>query len=198
MAERKADVTRQTRETKIRVSLVLDAGDCTTRTGIGFLDHMLATLGRHAGWCLHVEALGDLHVDAHHTVEDIGLCVGDALDRLLGERAGISRFGSAFAPMDEALARAVVDVSGRPFCRVAVPAELATAWVTPQFGLTLVGEFWKAVASRARLTLHLDLERATDPHHGAEAMFKACALALRQALEPSREGVLSTKGTLSA
>lgn len=197
MAERKADVTRQTRETKIRVSLALDAGDCTTRTGIGFLDHMLGTLGRHAGWCLHVEALGDLHVDAHHTVEDVGLCVGDALDRLLAERAGISRFGAAFAPMDEALARAVVDVSGRPFCRVAVPAELATAWVTPQFGLTLVGEFWKAVASRARFTLHLDLERATDPHHGAEAMFKACALALRQALEPSREGVLSTKGTLS-
>ncbi|HPS78550.1 MAG TPA: imidazoleglycerol-phosphate dehydratase [Thermoanaerobaculaceae bacterium] len=197
MDERRADVTRQTRETKVRVGLALEVGDCMTRTGIGFLDHMLATLGRHAGWCLQVEALGDLHVDAHHTVEDIGLCIGDALDRLLGDRAGIARFGFACAPMDEALARAVVDISGRPFCRVAVPSELATAWVTPQFGLTLVAEFWKAVTSRARLTLHLDLERATDPHHGAEAMFKACALALRQASEPSREGVLSTKGTLS-
>ncbi|HPC84190.1 MAG TPA: imidazoleglycerol-phosphate dehydratase [Thermoanaerobaculaceae bacterium] len=198
MAEAKTEVVRQTRETQIRAGLSLAPGECTTRTGIGFLDHMLATLGRHAGWSLAVEALGDLHVDAHHTVEDVGLCVGEALDRLLGERAGIARFGFAWAPMDEALARAVVDVSGRPFCRVGVPEPLATAWVTPQFGMTLVGEFWKAVASRARLTVHLDLERASDPHHGAEAVFKAGALALRQALRPVAEGVLSTKGTLSA
>lgn len=198
MVEGRTEVIRQTRETKIRVALSLAPGECTTRTGIGFLDHMLATLGRHAGWCLAVEALGDLHVDAHHTVEDVGLCVGEALDRLLGERAGIARFGFAWAPMDEALARAVVDVSGRPYCLVGVPEPLATAWVTQQFGMTLVGEFWKAVASRARLTVHLDLERATDPHHGAEAMFKACALALRQALRPAAEGVPSTKGTLSA
>ncbi|MGV8038697.1 MAG: imidazoleglycerol-phosphate dehydratase [Thermoanaerobaculaceae bacterium] len=198
MADSRSEVIRQTRETKIRVALSLAPGECTTRTGIGFLDHMLATLGRHAGWCLAVEALGDLHVDAHHTVEDVGLCVGDALDRLLGDRAGIARFGWACAPMDEALARAVVDVSGRPFCRVDVPPALATAWITPQLGMTLVGEFWKAVASRARLTVHLDLERACDPHHGAEAIFKAVALALRQALRPSSEGVPSTKGTLSA
>lgn len=198
MAEGGVEVLRQTRETKIRAALSLVPGECTTRTGIGFLDHMLATLGRHAGWCLAVEALGDLHVDAHHTVEDVGLCLGDALDRLLGERAGIARFGWAFAPMDEAMARAVVDVSGRPLCRVEVPPSLAAAWVTPQFGMTLVGEFWKAVASRARLTLHLDLERAADAHHGAEAMFKACALAFRQALQPVAGGVPSTKGTLSA
>lgn len=198
MAEGGTEVIRQTRETKIRAALALAPGECTTRTRIGFLDHMLATLGRHAGWCLAVEALGDLHVDAHHTVEDVGLCLGDALDRLLGERAGIARFGWACAPMDEALARAAVDVSGRPYCRVEVPPALATAWITPQFGMTLVGEFWRAVANRARLTLHVDLERATDPHHGAEAMFKACALAFRQALAAAAAGVPSTKGTLSA
>lgn len=191
-------VERQTRETRIKVSLALTPGECVTRTGIGFFDHMLATLGRHAGWCLAIEALGDLHVDAHHTVEDVGICIGEALDQLLGERSGISRFGEAFVPMDEALARAVIDISGRPFCQVEVPAPLALAAITPQFGMTLVREFWKALASRARLTLHVDLERGTDPHHGAEAIFKACALALRRAVSPAAEGVLSTKGTLRA
>lgn len=198
MSDERVEVQRQTRETTIKVSLALAPGECVTRTGIGFLDHMLATLGRHAGWCLAVEALGDLHVDAHHTVEDVGICLGEALDRLLGERSGIARFGEAFAPMDEALARAVVDISGRGFCHLEVPSSMALAAITPQFGMTLVREFWRAVASRARLTLHVDLERGTDPHHGAEAIFKACALALRRALAPAGEGVLSTKGTLRA
>lgn len=144
-----------------------------------------------------VEARGDLHVDAHHTVEDVGLALGEALAQALGDGRGVTRFGHAFAPLDEALARAVIDLSGRPFCRCELPRELVTAFVTPQFPLTLVVEFWRALASRARITLHLDLERAVDPHHAAEAMFKAGALALRQALALGGGDLPSTKGTIS-
>ncbi len=197
MAERKGSVERRTGETAVKVELLLSAGDCRANTGIGFFDHMLAQLARHGGLTLSVEAKGDLHVDAHHTVEDVGLAIGQGLDEALGDRAGVERFGSAFAPLDEALARAVVDLSGRPFCRCELPREIATAFVTPSFPLTLVGEFWRAVASRSRMTLHLDLERAVDPHHAAEAMFKAAALALRQAVRISGDAVPSTKGTLS-
>lgn len=187
---------RETGETKVRVEVDLDGTGCRAATGVGFLDHMLMALATHGGLRLEVEASGDLHVDSHHTVEDVGLCLGEALDAALGDRAGIARFGHAFAPLDEALARAVIDVSGRPFARVEVPRDLLTAFVTPQFPLTLVGEFWRAVASRARLTLHLDLERAVDPHHAAEAMFKAAALALKVAVRLVGRDVPSTKGSL--
>ncbi|NWG01148.1 MAG: imidazoleglycerol-phosphate dehydratase [Thermoanaerobaculaceae bacterium] len=197
MTERRAWVERITEETAVGVTVTLRPGTCTVATGVGFLDHMLTSLGRHAGIGLEVEARGDLHVDAHHTVEDVGLTLGQALDQLLGDRAGLARFGFAYAPMDEALARAVLDLSGRPFCRVAVPDHLLTAWVTREFPLTLVGEFWRAVASRARLTLHLDLERGVDPHHCAEALFKAASLALRQAISPGGTEVPSAKGTLT-
>jgi imidazoleglycerol-phosphate dehydratase len=196
VGERRAEVERRTGETAVRVAVDLDGGGCTAATGVGFLDHMLDALSRHGRLGLEVAATGDLHVDAHHTVEDVGLALGEALDRALGDRAGIARFGHAFAPLDEALARAVVDVSGRPFARVELPRELALAFVTPQFPLTLVAEFWRAVASRARLTLHLDLERAVYPHHAAEACFKAAALALRVALRRDGDAVPSTKGTL--
>ena len=196
MAERRGEVERATGETRVRVAVALDGGPCGVATGVGFFDHMLAALARHGRLGLEVSATGDLHVDAHHTVEDVGLAIGEALDRALGDRAGIARFGHAFAPLDEALARAVVDVSGRPYARVELPREIALAFVTPQLPLTLVGEFWRALATRARLTLHLDLERAVDPHHAAEACFKAAALALRAALRRDGAGVPSTKGTL--
>jgi imidazoleglycerol-phosphate dehydratase len=198
VAERQGAVERVTGETSVKALLRLAPGESEVRTGVGFLDHMLLTLARHAVLCLRVEGWGDLHVDAHHTVEDVGLALGECLHEALGERAGIARFGFAYAPLDEALARAVVDVSGRPFARVAVPPELANAWVTREFPLTLAGEFWRALASRARLTLHLDLERGVDPHHAAEAMFKAASLALRQAVAVTGTEIPSTKGTLSA
>ena len=196
MTERRGEVERATGETRIRVAVDLAGGRCEAATGVGFLDHMLDALSRHARIGLAVTAAGDLHVDAHHTVEDVGLALGEALDRALGDRAGIARFGHAFAPLDEALARAVVDVSGRPFARVELPRDLLLAFVTPQFPLTLVVEFWRAVAMRARITLHLDLERAVDPHHAAEACFKAAALALRAAIRVDGDAVPSTKGTL--
>jgi imidazoleglycerol-phosphate dehydratase len=197
VAERRAEVERVTGETRVRVAVDLGGGECSAETGVGFLDHMLTALARHARLGLAVSASGDLHVDAHHTVEDVGLALGEALDRALGDRAGIARFASAYAPLDEALARAVIDVSGRPFARVELPRELVHTFVTPQFPLTLVAEFWRAVAARSKVTLHLDLERAVDPHHAAEACFKAAALALRMALRLDGEGVPSTKGTLS-
>jgi len=198
VTERRATVERATGETAVRVAVDLDGSGCRAATRIGFLDHMLETLARHARVALEVEARGDLHVDAHHTVEDCGLAIGEAIDRALGERAGIARFGFAYAPLDEALARAVVDLSGRPFARIELPCELRYAFVTPQLPVTLVGEFWRAMATRARLTLHLDLERAVDPHHAAEACFKAAALALRQAIRRDGGDVPSTKGTLTA
>ncbi len=198
MGERRAWVERITTETAVGVTVTLRSGPCTVATGIGFLDHMLDTLARHAAIGLEVEARGDLQVDAHHTVEDVALTLGQALDQALGDRSGVARFGHAYAPMDEALARAVVDLSGRPFFRLGVPDHLVTSWVTREFPFTLVGEFWRAFASRAKLTLHVDLERGVDPHHSAEAIFKAVALSLRQALAGSGGGVLSAKGTLTA
>jgi imidazoleglycerol-phosphate dehydratase len=196
VAERSARVERTTAETSVRLTLALAPGASAAATGIGFLDHMLETVARHAGLTLEIDARGDLHVDAHHTVEDVGIALGEALDVALGDRAGVIRFGFAYAPLDEALARAVVDLSGRPFARIDVPPELRLAWVTRELPLTLVGEFWRAVAARARLALHLDLERAVDPHHAAEAMFKAAALALGRAVSVAGTEVPSTKGTL--
>ncbi len=196
MGQRTGRVERETGETRVAAAVDLGGGECRVATGVGFFDHMLAQLSRHGRIGLEVEARGDLHVDAHHTVEDVGLALGEALDAALGNRAGVERFGDAWAPLDEALARAVIDLSGRPFCRVGVPPELVTAFVTPQFPLSLVGEFARALATRARLTLHLDLERAVDPHHAAEAMFKALAVALRRAIEVTGADVPSTKGTL--
>ncbi len=197
MGSREGSVRRRTGETEVAVTVRLGERGSRVATGVGFLDHMLEQLARHGRLALEVAATGDLRVDAHHTVEDVGLALGEALDAALGDRAGVERYGWAYAPLDEALARAVVDLSGRPLCRVEVPRDLACAFVTPQFPLTLVGEFWRAVAARARLTIHLDLERATDPHHAAEAMFKAAALALRQAVACGGGDIPSTKGTLT-
>jgi len=195
MEARTAKLERKTRETDLMLELCLDgSGTADISTGIGFLDHLLTALTRHARFDLRLRCAGDLHVDDHHTAEDCALALGAALDRALGERRGIARFGSAYAPLDEALARAVVDLSGRPFARV-------------ELGLTRdrlgtlacenVAHVLQSLAVAGRLTLHLEVLAGANDHHRAEAAFKAVALALRAAA--ARDGgdeVPSTKGVL--
>jgi histidinol-phosphate/aromatic aminotransferase/cobyric acid decarboxylase-like protein/imidazoleglycerol phosphate dehydratase HisB len=181
-AGRRGEVERATGETRIRLALALDGGVRRVEVGNGFFGHMLEALATHGGMGLEVTAAGDLHVDLHHTVEDIGIAFGEALAAALGERRGVTRFGSAFAPLDEALARAVVDLSGRGFFAYSAPRDLAASWVTADFPLTLVADFFQAVADRGRITLHLEILAARNGHHAAEAAFKAAALALRQAV----------------
>src|SRR5262249_43750565 len=165
------------------------------RTGVGFFDHMLTLLARHSLIDLTVHAEGDLHVEAHHTVEDVGICLGKALAQALGDKAGVRRYGDATVPMDEALVTAAVDLSGRPFCvwRAEVPLETLGT-----FSSQLAEEFFRAVASAGALTLHVVLHHGRNTHHIIEAMFKATARALRQAVEadPRSPGVPSTKGVL--
>jgi len=197
---RNASIHRRTGETDVRLTLALSRdGDATgTReTGVGFLDHMLDLLARHGGFALDVKASGDLQTGAHHTVEDVGICLGQALDDALGERAGIYRYGSATVPMDEARASCAVDVSGRAF--LAWDAELP-AGAIGNFDHELAEEFFRAVASNAKLTLHMTAEAGTNVHHIIEALFKAFARALRAAvaIDPTERGVPSTKGTLTA
>lgn len=195
---RSARVSRKTKETSIDLSLTLDGtGKSEIATPVGFLSHMLDALARHGRFDLRVSAEGDVHIDAHHTVEDTGLALGEALDRALGDRAGISRFGHAYVPLDEALARSVVDLSGRPFLVFESPEKWEGVWVTPDFAFPLVEEFWKSVAFRARLALHVDVLRGTNGHHIAEAVFKASARALAMAVARSGEDIPSTKGTLT-
>jgi histidinol-phosphate aminotransferase len=200
MPVRTAHIERTTSETRIRLELRLDGGERRILVPSGFFGHMLQALATHGGLGIDVEAEGDTHVDLHHTVEDVGIAFGEALAAALGERRGIVRFAHAYAPLDEALARAVVDLSGRGSFHWSAPAEAAAAWVTPDFPLTLVADFFQAVADRGRLTLHLDVLSARNGHHAAEAAFKAAALALRQAVafRAGSSGVPSTKGTLSA
>jgi imidazoleglycerol-phosphate dehydratase len=193
---RSADISRQTNETDIRLRLALDgAGDGERRTGVGFFDHMLDALARHAGLDLDVEASGDLETGAHHTVEDVGIVLGRALDEALADRAGITRFGQATVPMDEARATAVIDVSGRPLC--VFEGEIP-AGAIDGFDSDLLEEFMRAVASTAKLTLHVRIEAGTNAHHMVEAAFKAFARALRAAVtvEPGATEVPSTKGLL--
>jgi imidazoleglycerol-phosphate dehydratase len=194
---RRAEISRTTAETSIRASLRLDGvGASQIATGIGFLDHMLAALARHALFDLALDAKGDLHIDAHHTTEDVGIVLGQAVREALGNKAGVRRYGHALIPMDEALAECAVDLSGRPFL----------AWHVP-FGRDKVGtldtelfeEFFRAFAFNAGVTLHVTLKAGTNAHHVAEACFKALARALRMAVEVdprSPEAVPSTKGVL--
>jgi histidinol-phosphate aminotransferase len=191
-------IERTTGETRIRLALELEGGPRRIEVPNGFFAHMLQALSTHSGMGLAVEAAGDTHVDLHHTVEDVGIAFGEALAAALGERRGIVRFAHAYAPLDEALARAVVDLSGRGSFAYSAPKDVAAGWVTADFPLTLVADFFQAVADRGRLTLHLDVLAARNGHHAAEAAFKAVALALRQAVA-LRGGtdVPSTKGTLS-
>jgi imidazoleglycerol-phosphate dehydratase len=195
---RTAEVSRRTGETDVSLSLGLDGtGRGARSTGVGFLDHMLDLLARHGRFDLDVKVTGDLQTGSHHTVEDTGIVLGQALDRALGDRAGIARYGHVVVPMDEARAACTIDVSGRPFCTVAgltlPPGDIAG------FEHEASEEFFRAVASAARLTLHIELQAGTNAHHMIEACFKAFARALRAAvaLDATETGVPSTKGTLT-
>ncbi|CAN5480387.1 imidazoleglycerol-phosphate dehydratase HisB [soil metagenome] len=197
MSPRIAQVRRATKETDVSLTLALDGGGAGERaTGVGFLDHMLDLVARHARFDLDVRATGDLETGAHHTVEDTGLCLGQALDEALGDRAGIVRYGHALVPMDEALATCAIDISGRPYCAFSAPLPPGAIG---SFDHELVEEFLRAVANAARLTLHLRVDAGTNAHHIIEAAFKAFARALRAAvaLDPSEPDVPSTKGTLT-
>jgi imidazoleglycerol-phosphate dehydratase len=193
---RTATFERTTGETKVSVNLKLDGSGVGERdTGVGFLDHMLDLLARHGRLDLSVLAQGDLATGAHHTVEDVGICIGQALDAALGDRAGIVRYGQATVPMDEARAACAIDISGRGLC--AFEATLPPGAIG-NFDHELTEEFFRALATNARLTLHLTVEAGTNVHHVIEASFKALARALRGAvaLDPTEPGVPSTKGTL--
>src|SRR6187551_1819206 len=191
---RTAEIQRKTRETEVTVAVDLDGGAVATSTGVGFLDHMLELLGRHGRLGLQVEAKGDLETGAHHTVEDVGIVLGQALDEALGDRAGIRRYGSAVVPMDESLAECALDISGRPLC--VFDAELPPTTIAG-FDTELAEEFFRAVANSAKLTLHIAVREGTNAHHMIEASFKAFARALRVAVsvDPEESGVPSTKGT---
>ncbi len=193
---RRAEEARKTKETDIRLSLDLDGdGETDVTTGVGFLDHMLDLLGKHALFDLTIKASGDTEVDAHHTVEDIGICLGRALVGALGDKEGIRRFGAASVPMDEALAEVSLDISARPFLvfEVTFPTEK-----TGEFDAQLAEEFLRALAVNAGLTLHVRVPYGRNTHHIVEAIFKALARALREAvaLDPRVRGVPSTKGML--
>jgi imidazoleglycerol-phosphate dehydratase len=193
---RTAEIERKTGETEISLKLGLDGGSSSNSTGIGFLDHMLDLLARHGRLALEVEAKGDLETGSHHTTEDVGIALGQALDQALGDRAGIRRFGSSLIPMDEALAECAIDVSGRPLC--VFEADLPVVTIAG-FESELTEEFFRAVSTNAKLTLHLSVRSGSNAHHMIEAAFKAFARALRVAVEvdPGETGVPSTKGTLT-
>ncbi|HEY8770937.1 MAG TPA: imidazoleglycerol-phosphate dehydratase HisB [Thermoleophilaceae bacterium] len=193
---RSADISRSTNETQVDLGLTLDgSGGGTRDTGVGFFDHLLDALARHGGLDLEVRVQGDLQTGPHHTVEDTGLAFGQALDRALGDRAGIRRFGNAVVPMDEARSACAIDVSGRPF--LAFEGEFPAERVA-DFDTDLAEEFLRAVANTAKLTVHLQVQAGTNAHHMVEASFKAFARALRAAVDvdPGETGVPSTKGLL--
>src|SRR5215213_669076 len=193
---RSATIERATKETTISLSLDLEGGEVAASTGVGFLDHMLDLLGRHGRLGLRVTAEGDLETGAHHTVEDVGIALGQALDRALGDRAGIVRYGYIAVPMDEALGMCAIDISGRPLC--VFEADLPPVAIAG-FDTELAEEFFRAVATNAKLTLHVGTRYGSNAHHMIEACFKAFARALRQAvaIDPDETGVPSTKGTLT-
>lgn len=191
---RTAEVKRKTKETNIEVFVKLDGeGKVSVDTGIGFFDHMLTAFGVHSGIDLQVSCTGDLNVDGHHTVEDVGICIGTAFAKALGDKGGIIRYGSAFIPMDEALAFCALDISGRPF--LAFNAEFHDQRIGG-FDTCLTEEFFRAFAFNSEITLHIRKEYGKNDHHIAEAMFKAAAHALKDAMVQTGKGVLSTKGVL--
>ncbi|MGA9856452.1 MAG: imidazoleglycerol-phosphate dehydratase HisB [Solirubrobacteraceae bacterium] len=194
---RAAEINRSTAETEIALSLALDGTGAGERsTGVGFFDHMLDLLARHGRMDLNVTARGDLETGAHHTVEDVGICLGQALDRALGDRAGIYRYGQATVPMDESRASCAIDISGRGL--LAFESPLGPGAIG-NYDHELTEEFFRAFAANARMTLHLTVEAGTNAHHVIEATFKSCARALRAAvaIDPTETGVPSTKGTLT-
>jgi imidazoleglycerol-phosphate dehydratase len=196
MAKREAQVTRNTLETQVSVRLELDgSGSARLATQVPFLDHMLEQVARHGAFDLQIEAQGDLHIDAHHTVEDVGITLGQAFARAVGDKKGVRRYGYAYVPLDEALSRAVVDLSGRPGLDFHVTFTRARIG---EFDVDLVHEFFQGFVNHAQVTLHVDNLRGQNAHHQAETAFKAFGRALRMAVErdPRVAGVPSTKGTL--
>jgi imidazoleglycerol-phosphate dehydratase len=194
---RVGEVTRRTNETALHVRVHLDgSGRSTVHTGIGFFDHMLEAFARHGLLDLQVEGSGDLHVDGHHTVEDTGIALGQAIAQALGDRTGIRRYGDAMVPLDDALVRAALDVSGRPF--LAYQVDIPKWQMLGDYDVFLTPEFFRALVTHAGLTAHLDLVRGDNPHHIVEATFKAFARAFdaATALDPRVAGVPSTKGVL--
>ena len=190
---RTAEITRKTKETDITVRLDLDGGNADISTGIGFFDHMLTAFAVHGGMGLVVKAVGDLQVDGHHTVEDVGIVLGKAFKKALGDMKGIARYGTAFIPMDEALGFASIDISGRPF--LVFNAEFSDDKIG-DFDACLAEEFFRAFAFNAGVTLHLKCEYGKNGHHIAEAIFKAAAHAIKEAKTVSGNEILSTKGVL--
>jgi imidazoleglycerol-phosphate dehydratase len=195
--QRRSHVARSTLETRIDASVDLDGGTVTVRSGVPFLDHMLEALGRHGKLGIEVSCDGDAAMYPHHTVEDVGIVLGQAVREALGDRRGIARYGHAYAPLDEALARVVIDCSGRPYLRY--EAEMPEPIIGRDFAASLIEEFWRAFVVNAGMTAHIDLIRARNAHHAAEAIFKAGALALhaatRQTGDPTT--IPSTKGVLA-
>ena len=194
---RTTQIKRDTKETKISLELSLDGGDAEISTGVGFLDHMLDLLARHGRLGLKLTAEGDLETGAHHTTEDVGIVLGQAIDQALGDRAGIRRYGFATIPMDEALAECAIDISGRPL--TVWEAELPEVNIAG-FDAELAEEFFRAVSNNSKMTLHVRVRYGSNAHHMIEAAFKAFARALREAVEvdPGETGVPSTKGTLTS
>jgi len=194
---RTATIARETGETKVSVELDLDGGEVSASTGVGFLDHMLDLLGRHGRLGLRVKADGDLDTGAHHTAEDVGIAIGQALDKALGDRAGIRRYADVRIPMDESLGECSIDISGRPL--LVFQADLPPVNIAG-FDSELAEEFFRAVANNSRMTLHVGVAYGSNAHHMIEACFKAFARALRVAvsIDPDEEGVPSTKGTLTS
>ena len=193
---RLATRSRNTKETSIEIRLDLDGtGQTKVATGLPFFDHMVDQLGRHGGFDLELTATGDLHVDAHHTVEDVWIALGECLREALGDKAGVRRFASMSLPLDEALVEVALDLSGRPYLHYEVEPG-SEPLGSPPFDPQLAEEFWRAFATSALITLHLDLKRGKNSHHILEASFKAVARALRDAVRVEGTGVPSTKGTL--
>jgi imidazoleglycerol-phosphate dehydratase len=195
MSGRRAELQRETKETTIDLTLVVDGqGVCSIATGIPFFDHMLEQLGKHAGFDLTIDARGDLDVDLHHTVEDVGIVLGQALQQALGEKRGVRRFANALVPLDEALVQVALDLSGRPF--LVYDVEPVSEWIGT-FDPQLAEEFWKGFVDGARVTLHLRSLSGKNGHHVIEASFKGVARSLRDAVRIEGDDVPSTKGTLT-
>ena len=190
---RTSQVKRDTKEAQISLALCLDGGEVKVETGIGFFDHMLTALAFYAGFGLTLKAAGDLNVDGHHTVEDVGICLGSAFKDALGEKKGIARFGSAYVPMDEALCRTVLDISSRPY--LVYDAEMPQDMIG-SYDACLTEEFMRAFAVNAGVTLHMACLYGKNSHHITEAFFKSLGLALKQAVKTEGNAVVSTKGVL--